>query len=84
MFGGLAFLARGNMACGVMNDDLIVRVGPDGHAGTLAQPYVRIFDVTGRAMKGWVLVVPEGCETDAGLEGWVHQGLAFALTLPAK
>ncbi len=50
----------------------------------MAQPHVRVFDITGRAMPGWVLVAPEGVESDQDLEGWVQQGLRFALTLPAK
>ena len=59
MFGGVGFLIHGNMACGVNKDDLIVRVHPDRHASLLKKPHVRPFDMTGRPMKGW-LVVEEG------------------------
>ena len=84
MFGGIAFMVQGNLCCGVLQDDLIVRIGPDGHAEAMARPYARVFDITGRPMKGWVLVGSEGCESDEALEGWVRRGLRFALSLPAK
>jgi TfoX/Sxy family transcriptional regulator of competence genes len=84
MFGGIGFLASGNIACGVLKEDLIVRVGPDAHAAALAHPGARVFDVTGRPMNGWVMVSPDGYEDDAALQSWVDQGLAFARTLPPK
>ncbi len=84
MFGGIAFIIRGHMACGVNSHDLIVRVGPDEHAAALAQPHTRPFNMTGRAMRGWVMVSPQGCQTDADLKKWVNQALAFVLELPAK
>ena len=84
MFGGVGYLLRGNMACGVNGEDLIVRVGPEGYEAALAQPHTRPFDMTGRPMKGWVMVGPEGYEADADLEAWVQQGVEFALSLPPK
>jgi len=84
MFGGVGYMVRGNMACGVNKEDLIVRVGPDRYEGALAQPRTREFDMTGRPMKGWVVVEPEGCESDEALESWVQQGVEFALSLPPK
>jgi TfoX/Sxy family transcriptional regulator of competence genes len=84
MFGGVGYMVRGNMACGVNKEDLIVRVGPDRYEEALAQPHTREFDMTGRPMKGWVVVEPEGCESDEALEAWVRQGVTFALSLPAK
>ena len=84
MFGGVGFLLRGNMACGVHKDRLIVRVGPEKHEEALARPHARAFDITGRPMKGWMMVGPEGCETDQALREWVREGVEFALTLPAK
>ena len=84
MFGGIGFLIRGNMACGVNGDNLIVRVGPERYEEALAQPYAREFDMTGRPMKGWVMVGPDGCASDDALEAWVQQGLDFARTLPPK
>jgi TfoX/Sxy family transcriptional regulator of competence genes len=84
MFGGIGYMVHGNMACGVNKDALIVRVGADRYEEALASQHTRVFDMTGRPMKGWVVVTPEGVETDAELEQWVQQGVEFALSLPAK
>jgi len=84
MFGGIGFLVNGNMACGVIKNDLIVRVGAEAFAEALSRPNVKVFDMTGRPMKGWVMVEPQGCDKDADLEDWVEQGLRFAQSLPAK
>jgi hypothetical protein len=84
MFGGLAFMLQGNMCCGVLNEDLVVRVGPDAYDRALEQPGAREFDFTGRPMKGWVLVGAAGCASDGALERWIQQGVQFALSLPAK
>jgi TfoX-like protein len=84
MFGGVAFLLDGNLCCGVHKDDLIVRVGPELHAAALGRPHARPFDITGRPMKGWVLVGAEGCEADEALSAWVQQGVEFARSLPPK
>ena len=84
MFGGVGFMLQGNMACGILNDDLIVRVGPDRYEEALATPHARPFDITGRPMTGWVMVAPAGYAEDDDLARWVQQGLAFARSLPAK
>jgi TfoX/Sxy family transcriptional regulator of competence genes len=84
MFGGIGFMIEGNMACGVNGDRLIVRVGPARYEQALARPHTHVFDMTGRAMKGWVMVFPEGCASDAALASWVRQGIDFARSLPAK
>lgn len=84
MFGGIGFLLNGNMACGVNKDDLIVRVGPEAYETALAEPHTKEFDMTGRPMKGWVVVRPAGYETDEALKGWVQRGVDFALTLLPK
>ncbi len=84
MFGGAGFMLRGNLACGVLNDDLIVRVGPERYEQALRRPLVRPFDITGRAMKGWVMVASTGIFTDQELQAWVTQGVDFALSLPSK
>lgn len=84
MFGGVGFLVRGNMACGVHQDSLIVRLGPERNDEVLAQAHAQPFDITGKPMKGWVMVAPEGCAEDEDLRSWVQQGVDFALTLPAK
>src|SRR6266567_8775185 len=77
MFGGIGFLLTGNMLVGVWKNSLIVRVGPDGYEDALLEPHVKEFDITGRAMKGWVLVEPEGVEGDDQLKGWIQQAVKF-------
>jgi hypothetical protein len=84
MFGGLAFLLHGNMACGVRGDDLMVRVSPEVGDAALADPGVRPFDMTGRPMKGWLLVAPDGHAEDDDLRRWVDRGLTHAGSLPPK
>jgi hypothetical protein len=84
MFGGVGFMVQGNMACGVHGDGLIVRVGPDAYQRAVMGPHTRPFDLTGRPMKGWVVVVPDGYRSEDDLRAWVQEGLDFALTLPAK
>jgi TfoX/Sxy family transcriptional regulator of competence genes len=84
MFGGVGFLIKGNMACGVHKNEMIVRVGPEKSAEALARPHTHVFDMTGRPMAGWVMVAPQGCATESQLKAWVDQGLAFARSLPAK
>ncbi len=84
MFGGIAFMLSGNMAVGVSKDDLMVRIDPDDQDEALAQSGVRVFDMTGRPMKGWILVAPEATEDDDALLRWVEAGLDFAGSLPPK
>jgi TfoX/Sxy family transcriptional regulator of competence genes len=84
MFGGVGFLVHGNMACGVHKENMIVRVDPAKHTALLKKPGARPFDITGRPMKGWLQVEPEGCKTAKQLSAWVKEGVEFALTLPAK
>ncbi|MDC0766993.1 TfoX/Sxy family protein [Streptomyces sp. HD] len=84
MFGGIAFLLHGNMAVGVSGDDLMVRVGPDGTDAALARPGTRIFDMTGRPMRGWILVAGDSLMDDAVLGAWIDEGYGFAAGLPPK
>jgi TfoX/Sxy family transcriptional regulator of competence genes len=84
MFGGICYLVNGNMACGVYKDYLIVRVGPDAYKKALARPYAKEFDITGKSMKGWVMVSEQGYDDDAALHDWVRMGLDFAGSLPPK
>ena len=83
MFGGLAFLLHGNMACGVRGEDLIVRVAAEAADAALGEPGTRPFDLTGRPMKGWLLVDTGHAEGD-DLRRWVDRGLAYANSLPPK
>ena len=84
MFGGLAFLVNGHMACGVVGDDLMVRVGPDAYEGALKKAGARVMDFTGRPMKGMVYVGKRGYGRTPSLKTWVEQGLSYARSLPPK
>jgi hypothetical protein len=84
MFGGLAFLVNGNMACGVHGDDLIVRLAADATEAALAEPGTRPFDLTGRPMRGWLLVTPDAHAEDQDLRRWIGRGVAYAGSLPPK
>ena len=84
MFGGIAFMVNGNMAVGVTGQELMVRVGKDAHDEAVARPGARIFDLSARPMRGWVVVAPEGIADERLLHGWIDQGVAFAETLPPK
>jgi len=83
MFGGLAFLVNGNMSVGLHGGELIVRLDPGETDAALARPHTRIFDITGRPMKGWILVEPAGLDGDA-LAKWVDTGVSYAKSLPPK
>lgn len=84
MFGGLAVLVNGNMAVGVAGDDLIVRCAVLDFATLLAEPGAKVFDMTGRVMRGWLLVDAEAIAEDEDLATWVGRGVDFALSLPPK
>ena len=84
MFGGIGYMVRGNMACGVHGEALIVRVGADRYEEALSMPHISPFDLTGRPMKGWVYVDSDGSQSDEELGAWVQQGVDFALSLPPK
>jgi TfoX/Sxy family transcriptional regulator of competence genes len=84
MFGGVGYLLHGNMACGVNQDNLIVRVNPEKHAAFLKKPHAKPFDLTGKPMKGWIVVEADGVKTARQLGTWVKEGVEFALTLPPK
>src|ERR671937_3189961 len=80
MFGGLTFLIRGNMCCGVNGDELIVRLDPDREDEALARPHARPMDLTGRRMRGFITVRPDGL-TGKRLERWVREAVARAESL---
>jgi TfoX/Sxy family transcriptional regulator of competence genes len=84
MFGGIAFMIGGNMAVGVIEGDLMVRLDPADAERALAEPHVRPMDFTGRPMKGMVFVDSTGTATDNDLVGWVEAGADFAASLPPK
>jgi TfoX/Sxy family transcriptional regulator of competence genes len=84
MFGGLAFMVSGNMCCGVIGSEAMLRLGPEGADEALDDPHARPMDFTGRPMKNMVYVEPAGLEDDADLRRWVARALAFATSLPPK
>lgn len=84
MFGGLAFLLHGNLLCGILRDELVLRLGSDQAAAALLQPHVRPFDFTGRPMKGWVMVGPAGLHDLPTLAAWLGRAIDFVAQLPPK
>jgi TfoX/Sxy family transcriptional regulator of competence genes len=84
LFGGIAFLLNGNMCVGVHQSELIVRLAPEETDAALAKPHTKHFDLTGRPMKGWILVERAGLKTDAKLRQWVEVAAKYANSLPAK
>jgi TfoX/Sxy family transcriptional regulator of competence genes len=83
MFGGIAFMIEGNMCCGVIGEDLMVRLGEDAERA-LAEPHTRPMDFTGKPMKTTIYVDPAGTGEDAELARWVEAGADFAASLPPK
>ena len=84
MFGGVCFTLNGNMVCGVVNTDLMARVGSDKYDDALKQPHVREMDFTGRAMKGYVFISAPGTKSDPSLKYWIKAGIAYVKALPPK
>lgn len=84
MFGGLAFMLHGNMSCGVLGADLIVRLAPAESGAALAEPGARVFDITGRPMKGWLLVNESALHDESVLARWIQRAVDYAATLPKK
>jgi TfoX/Sxy family transcriptional regulator of competence genes len=84
MFGGVCFMMGGNMLVGVWEQSLTVRLGPEQAAIALKKEHVRPFDDTGRPMKGWIVVEPDGLESDQQLAAWIEKAIAWVDTLPAK
>ncbi len=84
MFGGLSFLSRGHMACGVLKEDLVVRVDPTEGDKLLKKSYVRPMNFTGRPMKGFLYVGPGGCKSEKDLTDWIGRALKFISSLPEK
>ncbi|MEJ2259287.1 MAG: TfoX/Sxy family protein [Nitrosopumilaceae archaeon] len=81
MFGGLAFLLKGKMFCGIVKDDLMIRTGPEMYEKASSQPYVRPMDFTGKPMKGFVYVASQGCKTAKSLSNWINLGLDYVSKL---
>jgi TfoX/Sxy family transcriptional regulator of competence genes len=84
MFGGLAFMVRGYMCIGVNEDDLMVRVGPEGYDSALSDPHAREMDFTGTPLRGYVYVGKAGFTSPSGLRRWIDRATTYVLSLPAK
>jgi len=84
MFGGMCVLVSGNMCCGIVDDSLMVRVGPDQYEACLKLPHAREMDFTGKPLKGMLYVDPEGVAEDEDLEAWIDRCMSFMQTLPPK
>ena len=84
MFGCICFLLNGNSLAGVWKNSLIVRLGPEEGESALREPHVRVFDITGRPMRNWVMVEPEGVEDDDQLKDWIQRAIKFVEMLPRK
>jgi TfoX/Sxy family transcriptional regulator of competence genes len=83
MFGGLGLMLDGNMACGVMGDEVLIRLDPATQEQALAEPGTRPFAMTSRPSKGWILVAGDAC-TEDDLRRWVDRGISYARSLPPK
>ena len=84
MFGGLCFLLNGHMLVGVWKNSLIARLGPEQGEEALLEPHVRKMDITGKPMKGWIMVEPEGVADNDQLKTWIQQAAKFVGKLPGK
>jgi hypothetical protein len=84
MFGGICFLLNGNMLVGVWKESLIVRLGTEEGDEALKEPHVNEFNITGRPMKGWVLVAPEVVEDAGQVKAWIQRAARFGGKPPAK
>jgi TfoX/Sxy family transcriptional regulator of competence genes len=84
MFGGLCFMFFGHMVCGIIREDLIVRVGPNSYEETLKLPHTKKFDLTGKPLKGWVMVLAEAIDDDDDLNRWLQRAVSFVRNLPPK
>ena len=84
MFGGVAFLLYGNMLVGVWKNSLVARIGPEAQQAALQKKHVSQFDITRRPMNGWVMIEPDGVESNAQLTGWIEQAKKFVEQLPPK
>jgi TfoX/Sxy family transcriptional regulator of competence genes len=84
MFGGLTFMLRGKMCCGVAGERLMVRVGPDWYDDALREYGAAPMDLTGKPLRGFVFVAPEACATESDLRDWVDRARQFTLSLPEK
>jgi hypothetical protein len=85
MFGGVAYMLNGNMCLAVWAHYLVLRLGHDGAAQLATQdPYATPFDLTGKPLRGWVKVAPDGFTEDAQLHRYIDMAVLFTGSLPSK
>ena len=84
MFGGIAWMVNGNMACGTLGDDTMVRLGREGAEHALREPHVGPMEFTGRPMRGFITVHADGTVADTDLARWIDAGASYAASLPPK
>jgi len=84
MVGGLSFIVRGSMCCGVTGDKLMVRVGPEARSHMLAKPHTEPMKFAGRSLAGFICVAPAGYRSDRALRTWIQRGIEFVATLPPR
>jgi TfoX/Sxy family transcriptional regulator of competence genes len=83
MFGGTCYLIQGNMLCGVHKNFLILRLGQAEAEAALHRSHVKAFDITGKPMKGWIMI-DESDLTQDELAGWIERAKRYAESLPPK
>ncbi len=84
MVGGLSFIVRGSMCCGVTGDRLMVRVGPEARARMLAKPHTEPMRLAGRPLAGFICVKPAGYRNERALKAWLQRGIDFVATLQSR
>jgi TfoX/Sxy family transcriptional regulator of competence genes len=85
MFGGLAWLAHGNMAAAAIGEgSAMVRVPKDEYEDLLKEPGAAPMIMKGSEMRGWIRLDPATCASEDALRPWIERGLEYALTLPKK
>ncbi len=84
MFGGVGYMMNGNMVFGIHKESLLIRTSPEKEPEMLKQNGVSIFDMTGRPMKGWLLIAPPVWKTDQQLLGWLNIAIDYVIHLPGK
>lgn len=84
MFGGLCFMVNGNMCCGIVGNDLMLRLTPQAVSAALREPHTRPMDFTGKPMKSMIYVAAAGLDSDESLETWIQSADRIARAMPAK
>lgn len=84
MFGGIAFMLHGNMCCGVIRDNLVLRLGEDEASKALSEPHTGVMDFTGRPLKSMIYIRPAGYRSYDDLQAWINRAFDFVKTLPKK